>query len=382
MAITFVLLIATGLLVRSLVSLVGVQLGFAPERVALLQVHVWSAYHEPAARAAFFARALERLAAAPGVEAAGAAVAVPMFDGRIERPIRFAIEGRVRGAAEELPSAIQDSVTPGTFDALRIPLVEGRVFTAGDTAESLPVAIVNRALARRFWPDESPVGKRISHEDHGESVTREVVGVVGAVRQEGLQSDPQPEVYLPHAQDPYGSMTFVVRGAYDPFALLRSAQQEIWAIHPDLVFAQTTTLERVVSDSLKERRFRLMLFGCFAAVALVLVLIGVYGLVSFSASQRRFEIGLRMALGASASSILRLVVKQEVATILLGIGLGSLLALVFTRFLESWLFGISPHDPATFVAIGALLAVVALLACSVPAHRATRVPPTVALRQG
>jgi putative ABC transport system permease protein len=240
--------------------------------------------------------------------------------------------------------------------------------------------VIGETMARRFWPDEDPVGKKIRLGFLGQPVVREIVGVVGDTRHTGLDSDPRTEIFLPHAQEPYGSMTYVVRTANDPTTMLQAIKGEVWAVNKNLPFASIYTVDDLVSRSLGERRFNLLLLGAFAVIALTLASVGIYGLISFSISRRTHEIGVRMALGAARRDIMKLVLREGLMLTAVGVALGFAASIALTRLLASLLYGVSATDPLTFIAIPVILAGVALVACFVPARRATRVDPMVALR--
>jgi putative ABC transport system permease protein len=271
-------------------------------------------------------------------------------------------------------------VTTDYFVAMGIPLRRGRFFTSFDRNGAQPVALISETAARRFWPDEDPVGRKITLGFVGESQLREIVGIVGDVRHEGLDSDPRTEVFLPHLQEPYGSMTYVVRTGSEPSMLLQAIKNEVWAVNKNLPFSSIATIDDLVSKSLGERRFNLLLLGAFAGIALTLAGIGIYGLMSFSTSRRTHEIGVRIALGAQTGDIMKAVLKEGMLLTTAGLALGLIASIALTRFLSSLLFGVTATDPLTFFVISFVLAAVALVACFVPARRATRVDPMVALR--
>ncbi|HYV06473.1 MAG TPA: FtsX-like permease family protein, partial [Blastocatellia bacterium] len=263
---------------------------------------------------------------------------------------------------------------------LGIPLRRGRFFTSFDRDGAQPVVLISETAARRFWPDEDPVGKKINLDFVGDSKVREIIGVVGDVRHEGLDSDPRTEVFMPHLQAPYGSMTYVVRTTSQPSVSLQAIKNEIWAVNKNLPFSSISTVDELVSRSLGERRFNLILLGAFAGIALTLAGIGIYGLISFSTSRRTHEIGVRIALGAQTRDIMTAVLKEGMLLTTAGLALGLIASIALTRLLSSLLFGITATDPLTFIAISLVLAGVALVACFVPARRATRVDPMIALR--
>jgi putative ABC transport system permease protein len=258
--------------------------------------------------------------------------------------------------------------------------LHGRALTVFDKADSPPVVLINQTLARRHWPLEDPLGKKIAFDSFGRAMTCEIVGVVGDVRPRGLDSEPQPEIYLPYAQDPFGSVTWLVRTAGDPMSLLPAVKEKIREVNPTQTFASTATLEQLLDRSTSARRFNLFLLGSFAALAMLLAGVGLYGLISYTTAQRTHEIGIRMALGAQSSDVLRLVIGQGMKLALAGIAIGLAASWGLTRLMESLLFGVTPTDPLTFAGVSLLLLSVALVACWVPARRATKVDPLTALR--
>lgn len=329
---------------------------------------------------AFYRQTLDRLSALPGVEKVGAVSAMPFIAANINIESPFQVEGRVAARAEEQPSTFLTIATSGYFSTMSVPLIRGRLFTDQDRATTPPVALVSDAMTRRHWPSEDPIGQRITVRWQGKPRTVEIVGIVGQVRHDGLDREPRPEVFMPHAQLPFGSMTFVVRTAGDAAGVMKAAKSVVWAIDPMLPFYDTATVEQLVAVSLAPRRFSLVLLGVFATIALVLAVVGLYGVISFSAAQRTREIGVRMALGARFADIRRLVVFEGLWLAAIGIGIGLAAALVATRFLESLLFGVTPSDPITLGLVAVLLFGVALLASYLPARRAARIDPLTALR--
>ncbi len=377
-AFSLMLLIGAGLVVRTFVNLVRVDLGFSPRGVATLEAHIWSQYKTEAARAQFFRLAEDRIAAVPGVWAAGAASAVP-FAGGSERLLAFQRVDRPAAPPADARQASLITATSGYLRALGVPVLRGRFFNPHDGRDSVPVAVINKTMAARFWPGEDPLGRKIEIELSGRTSVREIVGVVGDVRVESPDGAPRPELYVPHAQYPFGSMTFVARGADAP-RLLQEVKREVWRIDRGLTFARETTLEQRVFESLAVRRLSLLLLGSFAAAALSLVAIGIYALLSFSVSQRSQELGIRIALGASRSQLLRVVLSREARLVAAGLVLGMGCGVALTRFLKSQLFGVEPIDPLTFTAVSVLMIAVAILAIYVPAQRALRLDPTASFR--
>jgi len=292
----------------------------------------------------------------------------------------FTVVGRPPLPAGEELIAHATIATGGYFEALRIPLRRGRLFTATDDARGTPVVLVNEAFARRHFAGENPVGQRLTVAMMGKPVTRDVVGVVADVRQTGLAADPPPALFIPHAQAPVGAITLAVRSAGDPLALLDRVRAEVRALDPAMPIYSATTLDALVAEQLRERRFHLLLLGAFAAAALALAAVGVYGALSHAAGERTREMAVRMALGARAGDVVALVMRHGAALTLAGVACGALGAVALTRLLGGMLFGVRPLDPVTFLVVPALLMAVAALACYVPARRVARTDPATALR--
>jgi putative ABC transport system permease protein len=380
-ALALVLLVGAGLLVRSFARLLRVDPGFSPENTLALQVHVYDQYPKAEQQAAFFEEVLGRVSALLGVRAAGGSSAPPFVgEGSIEIESDFTVEGRPAPQPGQEPSAQHTIVTSDYFRAAGVPLRRGRQFEKADDADSVPVVIVNETFARRYFPGEDAVGKRIVVKRLTEPVAREIVGVVGDVRHTGLDGEPTPELFMHTLQVPFGSMTFVVRTEGPPLALLPAVKREVWSVNRGLPFYSVATMEQLVADTLKGRRFSLALLGTFAVLALALAAVGIYGLISFSTSRRAHEIGVRMALGAQAGDILKMIVGEGLLLGLAGVALGAAGAFALTRFMAGLLFGVTPADPPTYAAVAALLLLIALLASYIPARRATKVDPMAALR--
>jgi predicted permease len=313
------------------------------------------------------------------VQAAGMTSSLPIASPIGQHEAAFEIEGRPVASPEQAVSVKVAGVTDGYFAALRIPLRRGRHFATTDDASAPPVAIVNEAVARRHWPNESPVGKRIKV-TAGPSGLRTIVGVVADVRHGGLHEAPRPMVYIPHAQWGTGANAFVIRTTGDPLAALPQVRSEFQSINPVLPLAETTTLEALLDDSLRERRFHLALLGAFASIALLLAALGVYGVMSHATTERTHEIGVRMALGARGADVLAMVMRQGASLAVAGAIGGLIGAAAVTRLLRGMLFGVTPLDPLAYVGAGALLLGAAALACYLPARRAARLDPVRALR--
>ena len=379
-ALAVILVIGSGLMIRSIVRLQSADPGFNPERVLALDVPLSAGkYKERPPRLAFFDQTLERVRGLPGVESAAAVLCLPVAGGCWGSV--YLVEGRPVPPQSELPSAAFNFVTPDYFRTMQIPLRAGRAFDRNDTPESPPVIIVNEAMARRYWPGESAVGKRIKQGFPQDDVPyREIVGVVGDVKQGALDEDLEPEVFLPYAQGMVREMSLVVRTTAEPMLAANSVRQAIAGIDRDQPVERVQPMTQYLADSMARRQFSTLLLGVFAAVALLLAAVGLYGVMSYSVAQRTHEIGIRMAMGARGRDILKMVVGQGLTLTLIGVGLGIAGALALTRLMMSLLYDVSATDPLTFVGVALILAVVALVACLVPARRAAKVDPMVALR--
>jgi predicted permease len=312
--------------------------------------------------------------ALPGVEAAAVTNSVPLSGSH--RSTDFGIEGRPSPTQETFNAGIR-IISPDFFKTFRIPLVEGRLLAESDGAEAPPVVVVNESLARIYFANEDPLGKRIGYR----GVYRLIVGVVGDVKHSALDEEAKPEFYLTIAQLPTTSMSMVARTSGDPMQTLASVREQVWAVDKDQPITNIETMERVMDKSAAPRRFNLLLLGVFALVGLALACVGLYGVMSYTVTQRTREIGIRMALGAGKSEVLKLVINQGIKLVLIGVAIGLAGALGLTRFLSGMLYGVKPGDPLTLVAVSALLMAVALLASYIPARQAAKVDPMAALKQ-
>jgi putative ABC transport system permease protein len=377
-ALSLVLLAGAGLMIKSFMRIHSIDPGFNPENVLTLQVALpASKYREPFQRIGFFQQAMERLAVLPGVEAAGAISRLPLAGDR--STAGMVIEGRPERPGEN-PEVHFRAVAGDYFGAMQIPFVAGRDFTERDRLGAPPVLVVNEAAARQFWPGEDPLGKRVRLGPNPRSPWTTIVGVVKSARNFGLDAELKPEVYASYLQNGPNRMRLLVRTAGDPATAVAAVRGEIQAIDADMPISQVATMESLLAGSVAERRLYMLLLGTFAAIALLLAAVGIYGVVAYSVAQRTREIGIRMALGAQSRDVLRMVIGRGMLMVLIGIALGSGAALVMTRLAASLLYEVSATDPATFILMALGLATVSLLACYVPARRATRVDPMVALR--
>jgi putative ABC transport system permease protein len=379
-ALALVLLAGAGLLVRSFGRLLAVDPGFKADHVVMAQVFAYDRNGTPERMRNFFKSTIERMQSLPGVEAAGAVSAMPFALSNIDIKSTLDIVGREPARDGEQRGTYVTIATPGYFKAMSIPLLEGRLLEDRDTETAPSVAVISHALSRREWPGESPVGRRIRIMWQGKPLGTEVVGVVSQIRHDGLDTAPRPEVFVPLAQAPFGSMTYVVRGPGDPMALIDRVKREIWAVDSLQTIYDTASVARLVQASVVRQRFSMTMMSAFALIALVLCASGIYGIISFTTTQRTREIGVRMALGADAPMIRRMVLREGSVVILLGVICGLAGALVASRFLSTLLFEVRPGDPLTIVTVCLLLSLVGLAACYLPARRATRIDPLIALR--
>lgn len=378
-ALAMVLLVGGGLLVRSFVTVVRADRGYRSDHVLATTVFVYEWNKTPGARRNFISRLVESARAIPGVVAAGATSSLPL-DMAIEGDKgTFTIVGRPVALGEE-PSVHMTSLTPGTFDALRIALRRGRLFSPTDDSSSVPVAIVSEAMAARYWPNENPIGKRVRLKFYSPMSEREIVGVVADVRQVALDAPVAPTLYVPHAQAPTGGVVLVLRTAAEPTRIESNVKSVIAELNPALPIAGMETLDELASVSVSPRRFTLTVFACFSLTALVLAVLGVYGVISQGTAERRKEFGVRIALGAERRDIVGMVMRQGFKFAATGIAVGVAGAVALTSLLRGMLFGVAPLDLSTFVLTAMLLLGTAMLACCVPAGQATSVDPLVALR--
>ena len=380
LALAVVLLLGAGLLVRSFNKLVNVDLGFERENVLTARIGLpRSKYAKPAQVRAFYDELLQRVKVLPGVESAGTINHTPLTGFGM---IAFiGVEGNPPPDQKKDPPVGIGIVSPEYFQTIKIPLLSGRHYDARDNAEGQKVAIVNQAFANRFFPNGDALGKRVSIGcEESAGFCRTIVGVTGNIRQESITAEVTPEIYVPFAQMHVNGVTLLVRTNSDPLALARSVRNEVLAIDNSQPVYDVKTLAQRVNDAVAVSRTLTVLFAAFALLALVLGAVGIYGIISYSVTQRTHEIGIRMALGAQAANVLSLIMKNGLTLVLTGIVIGVGSAVGLTRFLATLLFGIEPTDSVTFVVVSAVFFVIAMLAALIPAMRATRVDPLIALR--
>ena len=388
-ALALALLVAAGLMIRSFSALESIDPGFNPHGVLSMVVPVaGSKEADPGRRAVFYREMLDRVRALPGVESAAGINHLPIAGDLWDRT--FIIEGRPLPDPNHTPDAVYRIVTPGYFQTMNIPVVRGRDFAPTDNSGAPPVVVVNERLAQRYWPNENPIGQHIAIDTKPAPQWITVVGVTKDVAEHDWAAKTAPELYLAAFQAPdflgtQGSgnssyITLVLRTNGDPAVLTSSVKSAIWSLDPDLPISSVLTMDDVIAQANAQPRFEMLLLAVFATVALLLAGVGIYGVMSYAVSRRTHEIGVRISLGASRRNVLLLVMKQATVLAIAGLSAGLALALFFARLMTKLVYGISPTDPITFVSVAALLFIVALLACYVPARRAMRVDPVSAMR--
>ena len=374
-AFSMLLLVGAGLLVHSFARLLRIDPGFDSRNVLTMYVPLPTVkYAKPEQQVMFFDELLRRVSVLPGVQSAAVSAALPLAPIRITPMLP---EGQPDAPLAQRPFMIIEATSPQYLQTMHIPLQSGRAFTDADNAQAPKVIIVNQSFARRFWPGQNAIGK---HVVLGRGVPTEVVGVAADVRNQSLAEEPQPQVYIPYPQLAWPNMNLFVRTATDPHSLVASVRAQFAAVDPDQPVTNVQTVDELMDASRAQPRFTMFLLGAFSATALVLAIIGLYGVLAYSVAQRRQELGIRLALGAEQSSILRLVVGQGLRLALIGIALGLIAALALTRLMSSILYQVSAHDATTFIFVPLVFLLIALLASYLPARRATKVDPLEALR--
>jgi putative ABC transport system permease protein len=376
MGIALVLMTGAGLLIESFAHLVRVEPGFSPNKIMTFPINLPPGQYPGAQQNQFFRQVLERVGALPEVEAVGATSFLPLSGG--SRFIFFCPEGTTCQGVGKDPIIALRQVTPDYFRTVRTPLLAGRVFSEGDVSEGQPVVMVNQTTANRHWPNQNPIGKHLANSR--DKIQREVVGVVADVKFQSLNSANQEEEYLPLAQSPWPAMTVLVRSPGDPRNLVAAVRAKIAEVDPTLPVSGILSFDDVVAASITQPRLIMRLVGAFAGFAMLLAAIGIYGVMAYSVSQRRQELGIRVALGATGRDILQLVVGQGMKLAIAGIALGIVISLVATRLLATLLFGVHAIDAVAFSGSAIGLAAAAFAACYLPARRATRVDPITVLR--
>jgi predicted permease len=369
-----ILLVGAGLLIRSFLHVLDVNVGFQPERSAALRVDPSSHYSTQAQRNAYYDEALRRVRTLPGIQAGGLTDALP-FSG--DRSWNVGAKGQPYTREQPPPPAFVRIVSDGYFKAMGIPLRDGRDFTERDTASRQPVIVINETLARTLWPGRNPIGQTVAYVD----VDRQVIGVVGDVRHLALEQTSGCEMYLPIRQtEDYSSVDLVVRTALPPSALASGVRLALKPIEPNLPANEFRTLQQLVDKAVSPRRFVVILLAAFSAFALILASLGIYAVISYSVNQRTQELGIRMALGASVRDLQARILVRTLGLAGLGMLIGVTASSIVSRLLNGLLFGVTPTDPVTFVGMFVVLTTVAALAGYLPARRASRIDPMAALR--
>lgn len=379
-ALTLILLVSAGLLIRTVMRLRNVDTGFNSENILAMNIGLPSLkYPKPENLIAFYKQVTERIAALPGVKAAGITSVLPLsdnFDGR-----GLLVEDQPKPRGQEITVDLYVA-TPGYLRAMEIPLLQGRSITHQDVNDSQYIALINRTMAAQLWANQDPIGKRIKFpgSETRPQQWRTIVGIVSDVSQYGLDKEPTMQMYVPHSQFPTSVNTIVVKTNNDPASLTNAVRREILAVDNEQAVSNVTTLQQLMGESIAVRRFFMLLLLVFAALALVLAAVGIYGVMSYVAAQRTHEIGIRMALGAEAKDVLKLIISNGMVLALIGVAIGIAGALAVTRLFAGLLFGVAPTDSLTFFSVSVGLMAIALIACYIPARRATKIDPLIALR--
>ena len=379
-AIAVVLLVAGGLMVRSYLAVERVDLGFRTDHLLTARVSLSGArYDQPGAVTAFFDQFAARARALPGVQ--GAAAIGTIFISETPNSTNFSIEGRPDFRPTEAVEVPLDSVTPEYADVMGIRLLAGRFFTASDTATAPPVVVINDTMAQRFWPGESPLGRRMKYGGLASGAPwMTIVGIVGDMRRTGFDAPVRPETYLPVAQAPDTSMMLLMRTTGDPAAATGEMKSLVRSLDPTVAVQSARPLDEIVAEMTAQRRLNTLLLGGFAVVAALLAAVGLYGVMAYSVEQRTREMGVRLALGASGGGLMRLVLVEGLRLVAIGLGIGMAAAVASSGLLTRLLYQVRASDPSTFAVIAVVTLLVAVVACAVPALRALRVDPITALR--
>jgi putative ABC transport system permease protein len=376
--ISLVLFVGASLLIKSFLRLQQVEPGFKAENVLTLDIALpESRYPDEVKQKAFYQQVLQQLHDAPGVTSVGAVTSLPL--GKSDRTRAFGIDGRPLNPSN-VPTASYSAVSADYFSTLGIKLVKGRYFTERDSEQAPMVAVVNETLARRYFPGEEALGKRLVQRKAGKLMLREIVGIVGDVKSYGLDAETQAGLFVPYQQDAVLGMTLVARSNSNPLGLSAVARNVVQRVDPYQPIDNISTMEQIVSQSIAQQRLNMILLSIFAAVALILAAVGIYSVMANSVRERRQEIGIRMALGAQPGHIFKMVIGQSMLLTVLGVGIGLAVAFTLTRLISSLLYGVSAVDPVVFVGTPVLLAGVAFLASYLPARQATKVDPIIALK--
>jgi putative ABC transport system permease protein len=377
-ALAILLLVGAGLLIRSFANLLEVNPGYTPDNLLTMRVSLPALrYDQTTQRVNFYREVLERTKSLPGVTEVGAINHLPLTDFSFGGWLR--VPGRPPVSTNDQPPTPIGVVSPGYFRTMGIPVRAGRVFSDRDNSDSPRAVILSEALAQTLFPNEDPIGKKVMVPGVGKDVPT-VIGIVGDVRHEGLDKEITPEVYESYLQQGPGSMTMVIRTSIDPSSVATAIRGEVRQVDRNVPIYEVQTMSQRLSTSVSPRRFNLFLLGLFAALALALAALGIYGVISYAVTQRTHEIGIRLALGAKGSDVFRLLVGHGMFLVGIGVTLGLIGAWALTRVMSSLLFGVRPTDATTFAAVSAVQIIVAFLACYLPARRAAKIDAMVALR--
>ena len=379
-ALCVVLLAGAGLLFRSFLRLQSVQTGFVSQQVLTARLSPSGTnFTDDAAYVNFYNKVIERVSAVPGVQDAGMINTLPLAKGPT---LGLRVEGRPVTTPDKWPYGNYRAVSPNYFRAMSIPIVQGRAFTEQDRDGAARALMVNQELADRVFPNENVVGRRVTFGsfENQQPIWWEIVGVAANVRSLELREEPPSEVYFSHLQNPFAGMSLVIRSSVEPASLAASVQQVVAEVDKSVPVSNVQTMDHIVSESITQPRFNLFLLALFSTVAMLLSAAGIYGVTAYTVTQRTHELGIRLALGAQVGDVLRMILRQGMIVIGVGLGIGLIAAFLLMRLLRSLLFGVGENDPLTFVAITIVLLLVALVACYVPARRATKVDPLIALR--
>ena len=377
MALALVLLVGGALFIKSFYRLLQVAPGFQTDNLLTLEYRLpRNKYVEPSAQWEFHRQVVEQLRAVPGVQSAALIRGLPLTGNSASARVTL-LDGETPPSGQE-PQVQFNTATPAYFATMGIPTVQGRLFNDGDRLDTPVVFVINQTAARRFWPGQDPLGKQVKFV--GEDTPGTVIGVVGDAKHDWLSEEQRPQLYISYSQSPGLFATVVVRTKVEPMSLSQAVREAVWKVDKDQPVWKVRTVESLLAYNVSDKRFLMLLMVIFAALALTITAIGLYGVVNYTVGQRTHEIGVRMALGARAGDVLRLVISQGMRLAVLGVGVGLIASFALTRFIQSLLFGISATDPLTFTSVAALLGGVALLACYIPARRATKVDPMIALR--